>query len=197
MYCDVCPPLPPPRRLIFCYPVYVSSLYCDVHIPPVSAVSLILSVYIVMLLSAVLLPCLCWLSTLRCSILHLSAAVLFTLTACIVMFVPFCLRCSPVLTLYVHISSVSPGCSPVIDNCVHCDAYPPLLSINAVVIIGILQLNVRVPFKTFYILPTSANPYVDINYHINVCDILVLHSYNFFPILVHFYNLSYFKLLLV
>jgi hypothetical protein len=112
------PPLPPR------YPVYVSSLYCDV-----SAVSLILSVYIVMLLSAVLLPCLCCLSTLRCSTLQLPAAVLFTLTACTYCDVrPFCLRCSPVLTLYAHIPPVSPCCSPVDDNCVHCDAYPPFLS---------------------------------------------------------------------
>jgi hypothetical protein len=54
-----------------------------------------------------------------------------------------------------------------------------------------------VPFKTFYILPTSANPYVGINYHIIICDILVLYSYNFFPTLVHFSNLSCFKMLLV
>jgi len=168
---------PPPRRLIFCYPVYVSSLYCDVHIPPVSVVSLILSVYIVMLLSAVLLPCFCWLSTLRCSTLHLSATVLFTLTACIVMLAPFCLRCSPVLTLNVHISPVSPCCSPVDDSCVHCDDYPPFLSINAVVIIGIPQFYIRVPFKTDFI----SFPHLPIH----MLTLLIISTYEIFCFYIH------------
>lgn len=161
-----------------CYSFYVSSLYCDVHIPPVSAVSLMLSVYIVMLLSAVLLPCLCWLSTLKCSTLQLSAAVLFTLTACTYCDVrPFCLRCSPVLTLYAHIPPVSPWCSPVDDNCVHCDAYPPFLSSNAVVIIGIPQLYIRVPFKTDFI----SFPHLPIH----MLTLLIISTYVIFCFYIH------------
>ena len=100
MYSDACPPTRL-LHLMFCCPVYVRSLYRDAYIPPVSSVTNTICVYCDAPVCCTAILFMLVICPPRCSTLRLSAAILFTLTACIVMFAPFCLRCSPVFWLYI------------------------------------------------------------------------------------------------
>lgn len=104
----------------------------------------------------VLVSCLCWLSTLLyspltpclcCYPVHINRVycdvrpLLSVVLSCVVGCLYFDVHTRPVSLCY----------TPVDGRCMHCDAHPSSLSINAAILIGIPQLYIRVSFKIDFI----------------------------------------------